>query len=115
MRVGFPIPPASGLLSVQDCRSVIVSEVCRHVANMKRYITPGKQQHFLRKFNVVCNLGDVGRALGYPYAEVDRVAKLIPPLLLGKHAPLADSVKKMISSSVGNSGTISMGMPTIPI
>ena len=36
---------------------------------------------------------DVGRALGYPYAEVDSIAKLIPPTILGKHAPLRDSVK----------------------
>lgn len=36
---------------------------------------------------------DVGRALGYPYIEVDRVAKLIPPTILGKHAPLEESVK----------------------
>ncbi len=37
---------------------------------------------------------DVGRAMGYPYAEVDRVAKLIPMPVLGKHAPLKDSVMK---------------------
>lgn len=36
---------------------------------------------------------DVGRGLGYPYGEVDRVAKLIPPPVLGKHASLSESVK----------------------
>lgn len=36
---------------------------------------------------------DVGRALGYPYVEVDRIAKLVPPAVLGKYAPLADSIK----------------------
>lgn len=35
---------------------------------------------------------DVGRGLGYPYAEVDRLAKLVPPTILGKHAPLKDSI-----------------------
>lgn len=36
---------------------------------------------------------DTGRGLGYPYGEVDRIAKLVPPTILGKHAPLADSIK----------------------
>ncbi len=36
---------------------------------------------------------DVGRGLGYPYAEVDRLAKLIPPTILGKHAPLKESAQ----------------------
>ncbi len=35
---------------------------------------------------------DVGRGLGYPYAEVDRIAKLVPPTVLGKHAPLKESI-----------------------
>jgi len=35
---------------------------------------------------------DVGRGMGYPYAEVDRLAKLVPPTILGKHAPLGESV-----------------------
>ncbi|MFC1810835.1 DNA polymerase III subunit alpha, partial [Patescibacteria group bacterium] len=35
---------------------------------------------------------DVGRGLGYPYAEVDRLAKLVPPTILGKHAPLKESI-----------------------
>jgi DNA polymerase III subunit alpha len=36
---------------------------------------------------------DVGRAMGYPYAEVDRVAKLVPPPIQGRHTPLAESTK----------------------
>ncbi len=36
---------------------------------------------------------DTGRGLGYPYGDVDRIAKLVPPTILGKHAPLKDSVK----------------------
>lgn len=36
---------------------------------------------------------DVGRALGYPYAEVDAVAKKIPPPLQGKHVPLTESIE----------------------
>lgn len=37
---------------------------------------------------------DVGRALGMPYAEVDRIAKVIPPPVQGKHIPLAKSIKE---------------------
>lgn len=37
---------------------------------------------------------DVGRALGIPYTDVDRLAKLVPPPVLGKHAPLATSIKE---------------------
>jgi DNA polymerase-3 subunit alpha len=35
---------------------------------------------------------DSGRALGYSYAEVDTVAKAVPDAILGKYAPLADSI-----------------------
>ena len=35
---------------------------------------------------------DVGRAMGYPYAEVDRISKLIPPPIQGKHVPLKKSI-----------------------
>jgi len=37
---------------------------------------------------------DVGRALGYPYVEIDRLAKMVPQPILGKHAPLAESIKE---------------------
>ncbi|MDA1060894.1 MAG: DNA polymerase III subunit alpha [bacterium] len=36
---------------------------------------------------------DVGRALGYPYAEVDKLAKSLPAPILGKQFPLKVSVK----------------------
>ncbi|MBN1494709.1 DNA polymerase III subunit alpha [Candidatus Peregrinibacteria bacterium] len=36
---------------------------------------------------------DTGRGLGYPYDEVDRIAKLVPPTVLGKHKPLSYSVE----------------------
>lgn len=36
---------------------------------------------------------DAGRALGYPYSEVDRIAKMIPPPVLGKHRPLKKSLQ----------------------
>ncbi len=36
---------------------------------------------------------DVGRALGYPYQEVDQLAKMVPPPILGKHTPLDVSIK----------------------
>lgn len=35
---------------------------------------------------------DVGRALGYPYAEVDAISKTVPPPVLGKHVPLETSI-----------------------
>ncbi|PIZ74784.1 DNA polymerase III subunit alpha, partial [Candidatus Peregrinibacteria bacterium CG_4_10_14_0_2_um_filter_41_8] len=35
---------------------------------------------------------DVGRAMGYPYSEVDLIAKKMPQPVLGKHAPLQESV-----------------------
>ena len=35
---------------------------------------------------------DVGRVLGIPYADVDRVSKIIPPPVQGKHIPLKDSI-----------------------
>lgn len=37
---------------------------------------------------------DVGRALGYPYAEVDKLSKTVPPPVLGKLASLSKSIKE---------------------
>lgn len=37
---------------------------------------------------------DVGRAMGYPYAEVDKIAKLVPMPIQGRHAPLKQSIEK---------------------
>ena len=37
---------------------------------------------------------DVGRAMGYPYAEVDAVAKLVPAPVLGKYKPLKEYVEE---------------------
>lgn len=36
---------------------------------------------------------DTGRALGYPYAEVDALSKAVPPAVLGKYAPLNKSIE----------------------
>lgn len=36
---------------------------------------------------------DVGRALGFPYAEVDKIAKTVPAPILGKYDPLEEYVK----------------------
>lgn len=36
---------------------------------------------------------DTGRVLGWPYGEVDRIAKLVPPPIQGRHIPLEKSVK----------------------
>ncbi len=43
---------------------------------------------------------DVGRAMGYPYSEVDTVAKAVPPTVLGKHSPL--KVSKEASPDLSN-------------
>ena len=37
---------------------------------------------------------DTGRALGYPYVEVDRLSKMVPPPVLGKHVSLKISTKE---------------------
>lgn len=37
---------------------------------------------------------DVARVLQVPYAEADRLAKLIPPPIQGRHIPLATSIQK---------------------
>lgn len=37
---------------------------------------------------------DTGRAMGYPYGEVDRLAKLVPPPIQGRHTPLATSIQE---------------------
>ncbi|MDO8584472.1 MAG: DNA polymerase III subunit alpha, partial [bacterium] len=37
---------------------------------------------------------DVGRVLGLSFQEVDRVAKIIPPPVQGKHIPLATSIQE---------------------
>lgn len=36
---------------------------------------------------------DVGRVLGMSYADVDRIAKAVPPPIQGRHIPLKDSIK----------------------
>ena len=36
---------------------------------------------------------DVGRTMAYPYAEVDRIAKLVPPPVQGRHTPLKISIE----------------------
>ena len=36
---------------------------------------------------------DAGRAMGYPYGEVDALAKIVPPPILGKHIPLNESIE----------------------
>lgn len=37
---------------------------------------------------------DVGRALGFAYADVDRIAKVVPPPVQGKHISLEISIKE---------------------
>lgn len=38
---------------------------------------------------------DVGRVLGIPYGEVDRIAKYVPPPHQGFHKPLTDAIKEV--------------------
>jgi DNA polymerase-3 subunit alpha len=38
---------------------------------------------------------DVGRVLGMPYAQVDSIAKLVPPPHQGFHKPLSDALKEV--------------------
>jgi len=37
---------------------------------------------------------DVGRALGYSYSDVDRIAKMIPPPVQGRHIPLSIAIEQ---------------------
>ncbi len=37
---------------------------------------------------------DSGRALGHSYSDVDRIAKTVPDAILGKYAPLEESIKE---------------------
>lgn len=37
---------------------------------------------------------DVGRALGFEYGDVDRIAKVVPPPVQGKHIPLKQSIEE---------------------
>jgi len=37
---------------------------------------------------------DVGRVLGFPYGDIDKIAKLVPLPVQGKHVPLAKSVQE---------------------
>jgi DNA polymerase III subunit alpha len=42
---------------------------------------------------------DAGRSLGYSYADVDKVAKTVPDAVLGKYAPLTDSIENDLELS----------------
>jgi DNA polymerase-3 subunit alpha len=38
---------------------------------------------------------DVGRALDIPYAEVDRIAKMIPPPVRGRNVSIAQAIEQV--------------------
>ncbi len=40
-------------------------------------------------------LRDVGRVMGMPYTDVDRIAKMIPPPVQGKHTPLSKHIQEI--------------------
>ncbi len=77
-------------IDIQDSRREEVIEYCvekygkERVANI---VTFGR----MAARNAV---RDVARVLQVPYAEADRLAKMIPPPVQGRHIPLATSLKK---------------------
>jgi len=54
-------------------------------ANVAQVITFGKM-------TAKAAVRDVGRAMGYPYSEVDAVSKKMPPTVFGKHRPIKESI-----------------------
>jgi DNA polymerase-3 subunit alpha len=77
-------------IDIQDTRRAEVIQYCvekygkERVANI---VTFGR----MAARNAV---RDVARVLQVPYAEADRLAKMIPPPVQGRHIPLATSLKK---------------------
>lgn len=77
-------------IDIQDSRRDEVIQYCvkkygdERVANI---VTFGK----MAARNAV---RDVARVLQVPYADADRLAKMIPPPIQGRHTPLAESLKK---------------------
>ncbi|KKU79777.1 MAG: polymerase III, alpha subunit protein [Candidatus Peregrinibacteria bacterium GW2011_GWA2_47_7] len=59
---------------------------------------------------------DVGRVMGYPYTDVDRLAKLVPPPIQGRHTPLKISIeddpdlKKAYTEEPKNKSLLDMAM-----
>jgi DNA polymerase III subunit alpha len=76
-------------IDIQDTRRGEVIEYCAekygrdHVANIVTFGTMAAR----------AAVRDVARVLQVPYAEADKLAKLIPPPVQGRHIPLAESIK----------------------
>jgi len=76
-------------IDIQDTRRNEVIEYCAekyghdHVANIVTFGTMAAR----------AAVRDVARVLQVPYAEADRIAKLIPPPVQGRHIPLVESAK----------------------
>ncbi len=76
-------------IDIQDTRRNEVIEYCAEkygrdrVANIVTFGTMAAR----------AAIRDVARVLQVPYAEADRIAKLIPPPVQGRHIPLAESIK----------------------
>lgn len=74
-------------IDIQDTRRNEVIEYCAdkyghdHVANIVTFGTMAAR----------AAVRDVARVLQVPYAEADRIAKLVPPPVQGRHIPLAES------------------------
>ena len=77
-------------IDIQDTRRGEVIEYCANkygrdqVANIVTFGTMAAR----------AAVRDVARVMEVPYAEADRIAKLIPPPVQGRHIPLATSIKE---------------------
>lgn len=77
-------------IDIQDTRRNEVIEYCAkkygsdHVANIVTFGTMAAR----------AAVRDVARVMQVPYAEADKLAKLIPPPVQGRHIPLATSIKE---------------------
>ncbi len=77
-------------IDIQDTRRNEVIEYCAnkyghdHVANIVTFGTMAAR----------AAIRDVARVMQVPYAEADRLSKLVPPPVQGRHIPLATSIKE---------------------
>lgn len=76
-------------IDIQDTRRNEVIQYCAdkyghdHVANIVTFGTMAAR----------AAIRDVARVLEVPYVEADRISKMVPPPLQGRHIPLATSIK----------------------
>jgi len=56
---------------------------------------------------------DVGRALEVPYAEVDRIAKMIPPPVRGRNVSLTQALEQQLRLALREALSSSQSDPTV--